>query len=375
MAVERQRGGAGTGSKPKPGGNTPKPGGNTPKPRPGTSSAKEASRAQSRPVSGRGPAGKGGGGGKGGQGGRGGNTPRPGNQRQAAAGPRGRSGGLIAWGAVGLVVVVVVVIVVVKVAGGNSNANASFTPVTPAPASIVSDVTNIPASVYDTVGVNIPSVAQANPPIVLSNQPALTLSGKTPAVFYYGAEYCPYCAAERWALTAALSRFGTWSNLDVTASSHTDVDPATPTFSYRNATFTSQFVSFFPDEQYTNIPSGSGYTTLKNPTTAEQAVLTKYSSPTFIPSDTTPGSTSFPFIDIGNQALVSGAGYNPQMLAGLSHNDIASHLNDPTNTVTQAIVGTANYITAAICASTNMQPSSVCTSSGVQAAASALKLG
>ncbi len=368
MAVERQRGGAGTGSKPKVGGNTPKPGGNAPKPRPGTPSAKEASRAQSRPVSGKGPGGKGGGG-KGG----GGNTPRPGTQRQPAAGPRGRSGALIAWGAVALVIVVIVVVVVIKVTGGGSNANSAYTPVTPAPASIVSDVTNIPASVYNTVGVNIPSVAQPNPPIVLSNQPPLTIDGKTPAMFYYGAEYCPYCAAERWAMTAALSRFGTWSNLDVTASSHTDFAPATSTFSYRNATFTSPYLTFFPDEQYTNIPNGSGYTTLQNPTKAETAVINKYSSPTFIPGATA-GQVGFPFVDIGNVALISGATYNPLMLAGLSHNDIASHLTDPTNSVTQSIVGTANYITAAICSSTKQQPTAVCTSPGVMAAATALKL-
>jgi hypothetical protein len=366
MAVERQRGGTGTGSKPKPAGNTPKPGGNTPKPRPGTPSAKEASRAQSRPVSGKAGGGRGGGGG-------GGNKPKPGNQRQPSAGPRGRSGALIAWGAVGLVVVVVVVIVVIKVTGGNSNANAAYTPVTPAPASIVTDVTSIPASVYDAVGTGIPSRAQPNPPIVLSNQPPLTLGGKTPAMFYYGAEYCPYCAAERWSMTAALSRFGTWSNLDVTASSHTDFAPATATFSFRSATFTSQYLTFFPDEQYTNIPSGSGYTTLQNPTKAEQAVLNKYSTPTFIPGATA-GQVGFPFVDIGNVALISGASYSPLMLAGLSHNDIASHLTDPTNAVTQSIVGTANYITAAICSSTKQQPTAVCSSAGVQAAAKALKL-
>jgi hypothetical protein len=365
MAVERQRGGAGTGSKPKPAGNTPKPAGNTPKPRPGTSSAKEASRAQSRPVSGKAGGGKGGGG-------KGGNTPRPGGPRQPVAAPRGRSGALIAWGAVGLVVVVVVVLVVVKLTSGG-NAGAAYTPVTTAPSSIVTDVTSIPASVYDTVGVNIPSVAQPNPPIVLSNQPALTIDGKTPAMFYYGAEYCPYCAAERWAMTAALSRFGTWSNLDVTASSHTDFAPATPTFSYRNATFTSQYLTFFADEQYTNVPSGSGYTTLKNPDKAEQAVLNKYSSPTYIPGATA-GQVGFPFVDIGNVALISGATYNPLMLAGLSHNDIASHLTDTTNSVTQSIVGTANYISAAICASTKQQPTAVCSSAGVQAAAKALKL-
>jgi hypothetical protein len=32
-------------------------------------------------------------------------------------------------------------------------------------------------------------------------------------MLYIGAEYCPYCAAERWPLVMALSKFGTFSNL------------------------------------------------------------------------------------------------------------------------------------------------------------------
>jgi thiol-disulfide isomerase/thioredoxin len=31
-------------------------------------------------------------------------------------------------------------------------------------------------------------------------------------VFFMGAEYCPYCAAERWAIVRALQRFGRWMN-------------------------------------------------------------------------------------------------------------------------------------------------------------------
>ncbi|MGO9029895.1 MAG: DUF929 family protein [Acidimicrobiales bacterium] len=364
------------------GGNKPKPGGNTPKPVSGQS-AKDKSRAQSRPVSGKAPAGKprGGNSPRPAAGAKGGNAPRPGRPGASTAKPpRGVSGALVAWGAVGLVVVIIAVLVIVKVTSGSpTTTNASYTPVTPAPASIVTDLTNVRASVFDTVGVNIPSQATPNPPTVLSGQPALTIAGKSPAMLYYGAEWCPYCAAERWGLAVALARFGTWSGLEVTASSHTDVYPATPTLSFANATFTSPYLTFFPIETCTNIPDASdtscnGYKSLTQPTKEEEAVLTKYSSPTYLPGDTTPGSIGFPFIDIGNKALISGATYNPQMLAGLTHADIASNLDDPTNSVTQTIVGTANYISAAICASTSQQPSKVCDSQGVQAATKALKL-
>jgi hypothetical protein len=281
---------------------------------------------------------------------------------------------MMAWGVVGLVVVIIAVLVVVKLAGGGSNSDATFTPVTVAPASVVQDVTNIPASVYNTVGITSTQVP-VSPPTVLTGQPALSLKGKSPAMLYLGAEYCPYCAAERWAMTAALSRFGTWSGLKVTASSHTDVFPTTHTFSYRDATFTSQYLTFSSVEELTNIPTANGsYTGLETPTKEEAAVISKYNDPAYI-TGATAGQVSFPFVNIGNKALISGASFSPAVLANLSWSDIASNLSDPTNPATQAIVATANYMTAAICASTANAPASVCNSPGVQAATKALKLG
>jgi thiol-disulfide isomerase/thioredoxin len=366
------------GNKPKPAGTPPKAGGNTPKPAT-PQSAKDRSRAQSRPVSGKPtkgaaakPTAK--------SGGTGGNKPRPGRPTASAAKPpRGLSGTLIAWGAVGLVIVIIAVLVIVKLSTGSSTTNATYTPTTPASPSLVHDITTVPASVFNTVGVNFPSQADSNPPTVITGQPALTLDGKTPAMLYYGAEWCPYCAAERWGLAVALARFGTLSGLKVTASSHTDVYPATPTLSFVSTKLDSQYLSFFPIETCSNVPDASdtscnGYKSLQQPTKEEESVLTKYSSPTYIPGATA-GSIGFPFIDIGNKALISGATYNPQMLAGLTHQDIAGNLTDPSNAVTKAIIGTANYVSASICASTNQQPSDVCSSPGVMAASKALKLG
>jgi len=347
----------------------PGTGGNTPKPAPTTGrsqSAKDKSRAQSRPVSTKAPAGKGG------AAGAKGNTPKPGARPAAtAAAPKASRSALLTWGAVGLVVVVVAVLVIVKVVGGSST-DTSYTPVTPAPASVVHDVTNIPMSVYDTVGVTSSTFA-VSPPKILSNQPAMVINGKSPAMLYYGAEYCPYCAAERWAMAAALSRFGTWSGLQITASSHTDVDPTTHTFSFHGATLTSPYLTFAGVEQYTNVPTSSGaYTTLQNPTKAESAILTKYSSSQYLPNASQSGGISFPFVDINNLALFSGASYDPGALAGLTWTDIAGNLSDPNNPQTQAIVATANYMSAAVCASTKGQPGDVCTSSGVKTAAKAL---
>jgi hypothetical protein len=359
------------------GGNKPKPaptGANKPKPAPtgakAGQSAKDRSRAQSRPVTGKAPTGKSGkatGANKNGSGG--GNKPRPGSRPAPAPAPRRISGTMMAWGAVGLVVVIIVVLVIVKTTSTTSNA---YTPVTPAPAAVVHDVTNIPLSVYNTVGVSSPTVP-VNPPTIVKGQPPLTFDGKTPGLLFYGAEYCPFCAAERWSLTAALSRFGTWSGLKITASSHTDTDPETHTFSYHGATFTSPYLAVKTVEAVSNVPNGNGYyNALETPTKSELADVSKYEGPTYFPGSN--GQIGFPFISINNHALISGPSYDPGVLAGQSWSSIASGLSDPSNPTTQAIVATANYMTASICANTQNAPASVCTSKGVEAAAKALKL-
>ena len=343
---------------------TPGTGGNKPKPTGAGSpqSAKDKSRAASRPVAAK-PAGKGG---------KGGNAPRPGGKPAPAGASTSRRGTWIAWGAVGLVVLLV--------AGGaiyfitnKSTTNTTYIATTSAPAQVVHDVTTIPASTWDKVGVS--SSVQVAKPTVISGNPPMVLDGKSPGMLYYGAEYCPYCAAERWAMTAALSRFGTWSNLQITASSLSDVDAGTHTLSFHGATLDSPYITFRGIEQYTNIPvSGSPgqYTTLQNPTKEEGKILAQYSSSKFLPNGSSNGSISFPFVDINNALLFSGASYDPQILAGLSWSTIASGLSDPTNPVTQAILTTGNYMSAGICQASKGQPSSVCQSSGVQAAAKAL---
>jgi Domain of unknown function (DUF929) len=354
-------------NKPVTGGNKPKPGNAAGGP--GGQSAKDKSRAQSRPVTGKDAVRKPGSPAKGG------NTPRPG-ARPASPAPRSSrfSPMLMAWSAVGLVIVVVVVLVIVRISGSSPNpVNATFTAVTPAPASVVHDVTNIPASVYNKVGITSTGTP-VSPPTVLNGQPPLTLDGKSPSMLYYGAEYCPYCAAERWGMTAALSRFGTWSGLKITASSHTDVFPETHTFSYYGATYTSPYINFHSIEQFSTVPTATGFANLQNPTAAEKTVLTNYSSSKYLGAGaSSSGGISFPFVDVNNVALFSGASFSPGILQG-SWSQIASGLDDPTNPATQAIVATANYFSATICASSKGQPGSVCKSPGVMAAAKALKL-
>jgi len=175
-------------------------------------------------------------------------------------------------------------------------------------------------------------------------------------ITYVGAEFCPYCAAERWALAVALSRFGTLSGLSGTHSSSLDVYPSTQTLSFYGSSYTSPYVNFQPVEEATNQQVDGRYQTLQTPTSAQQALMATYDS-----------EGSIPFLDIGNKYVVTGASFSPQVLQGLSREQIAAQLHDPSSPVAQAIDGAANAITAAICATTGGQPASVANTPAIQA--------
>ena len=85
---------------------------------------------------------------------------------------------------------------------------------TPVSSTDLGYLSGVSANTLSFVGSVGPGV---NSPTTIANAPSLTLNGK-PEVLYIGAEYCPFCAAERWAMIVALSRFGTFSGLATTRS-------------------------------------------------------------------------------------------------------------------------------------------------------------
>jgi hypothetical protein len=283
---------------------------------------------------------------------------------------------LVAWCSVLLVVIVVAVLVALKLTSDGGPTASSHQAVRPASSALVRELSTVPTSVFNTVGVGIPSQFGGDAPIVISGQPALVLNGKAPSMLYFGAEYCQFCGAERWGMAVALSRFGSWSGLDTTASALTDGDVST--LSFRDAKLTSRYVNFVPIETCTNVvdPSAtgcSGYKPLQRPSRPEQAVIDKYAGPTFVPGDAQ--GISFPYVDVDNKVLFSGSTYEPGLLTGLSQTQIVATLTDPTNPVTRAVVGTANYIAASICAGTRGAPADVCASPGVKKADAMLRMG
>jgi hypothetical protein len=285
-----------------------------------------------------------------------------------AAGFRSRHPLIAALVPVGLVVEVIATMVVLKATGGStppasylsagttaSSAGPGTSPLSP---SVLAALT-VPATTLDAVG----SPGSVLPPSRVGGGGGAVLRGTDgkPVISYVGAEFCPYCAAERWALAVALSRFGTFSHLSGTHSASGDVFPNTQTLSFYGSSYSSPYVDFQPVEEATNQRAGNSYQALQTPTAAQSSLLSTYDA-----------SGSIPFLDIGNRFVINGASYSPQVLQGLSRAQIAAELSDPTSQVGQAIDGAANNITAAISTLTGHQPGNVCNSPTITAIAKKL---
>lgn len=264
--------------------------------------------------------------------------------------------------AIGAVVAIVVAMV------GLSVYNHVRTPTTPGDsgtAKVIDAVTTVPAVALDTVGAG----EGINPPMAIAaGAPALTSDGK-PEVLYVGAEYCPFCAAERWPMVVALSRFGTFSGLGLTTSSATDVFPSTPTVTFHGSTYVSDVISFTAVETETNqlAASGLGYEPLETLTAEQQQLLQTFDVPPY-----TSQAGSIPFTLIGNRFVISGSSYPPDVLQGKTWQQIASALSDPSSPIAKQVLAAANMLTAAICELTGGQPTNVCSAPGVSSAAASL---
>jgi thiol-disulfide isomerase/thioredoxin len=263
----------------------------------------------------------------------------------------------ITGGSVLAVIVIVVAFIVVKSMNSPSTTPSSAAR-TPLPASVTNNITSVPASALASVGKG--SVLRYNPvPITKVTGPPLTSNGK-PEMLYIGAEYCPYCAAMRWSMAVALSRFGTLSTpLHGIHSSSSDVYPNTATLTFYKTGYNSKYLAFTPVENET-----INKTLLQSPTAQENQVWARYE-----PDATQRG---YPFISFGNKYVLKAPIYDPAVLKGLTWSQIASDMHNPSSPVAQGVLGGANFMTAAICKMTNNQPASICTSPSITAVAGGL---
>ena len=295
-------------------------------------------------------------------------------QREAQRRAEQRKRIYLGGGAILAVVIVVVAFVLIKLNGGSGTAaTASNGPTGTALTALTKQVTGVPTSVTDKVadgGVSKGMFVSATTTTAISaaanqlgsyfatvNGTPLSSNNK-PELLFLGGEYCPYCAAERWSMVNALSRFGTFTGLTTTHSSTSDVYPNTPTFTFTKAKYTSSYLTFTSVEEFGNEREGNSsnqntpYVTLQKPTAAQTALGAAY-NPT----------GAIPFLDFGNKYVEVGnlSPLSPSMLTGKTWAQVAAAMNDPSSALGKAVVGNANYITAAICKLTNNQPASACT--------------
>ncbi|HEX3961749.1 MAG TPA: DUF929 family protein [Trebonia sp.] len=261
----------------------------------------------------------------------------------------------LAGGGILAVIVIVLGFVIWKSTSSNPSNTAGGTsngPTGTALAKVVDEVTGVPASTLNAVGAGGSSLSGG---IKTISGAALTANGK-PEVFFDGAEYCPYCAANRWGMVVALSRFGTFTGLKTIHSSSTDTPANVPTWTFYGSTYTSKYITFTSVEETGNVADAAtgSYPTLQTPTTAEQALLTKY--------DPGSGGSPIPFVDFGGKYAQSGdlTMLQPTSLTG-NWETIAGDLKDPSSANAKAVDAAANFMTAAICKLTNNQPATACT--------------
>ncbi len=274
--------------------------------------------------------------------------------------------------ALGLIVVAIILLGALVLVRDNSGPSTTSTVETfnPAPSSLVSTMTSVPASVYDTVGVSSPATPVQAPQPTGSGTTPLWLdtnggAAPKPVVFFYGAEFAPYAAVQRWPLILALSRFGTFKQLGLMQSSGSTAFADLSTYTFWNSSYTSDYVHLETVERYGSLnPTGGRYLALQRPDAKQAAAIASYGQ--------TPDT--FALTDVANRYVLNGASFAPGVLAGLSQSQIAGVLSTPASPLTQAVVTAANEITASICAVDGDRPSAVCDSHAVSEADQELKI-
>jgi uncharacterized protein DUF929 len=173
-----------------------------------------------------------------------------------------------------------------------------------------------------------------------------------PLVLYIGADYCPYCAIQRWGLILALMRFGSFTGLTYMTSNADGTDYAT--FSFHGSTYSSSYISFLGYEVYDRLDNS-----LDQVPAGYQTPFTQY------------GSGGFPFVDLAGKYYIAGSllpstaqgnplGYLNGLLPGNNWTTIYSEINNQTSTLGGLIREDANVLTAAICKVATSPPASVC---------------
>jgi hypothetical protein len=157
-----------------------------------------------------------------------------------------------------------------------------------------------------------------------------------PVVLYVGAQYCPFCATERWALVLALGRYGEWSGLrPMHSTAGVGGFPGIATYDWLHATYRSAVVAL----QTREVADFSGHPL--QALTGEQTRAVNAYDP----------HGGIPFVLIAGRYAQSSSGYSPSFLVGLSFARIHTLVYQrPTSAAGRAVTKEANIVSALICA-------------------------
>lgn len=202
------------------------------------------------------------------------------------------------------------------------------------------------------------------PPVVdlrQINGPRVATGNKV-GLFYMGADFCPYCAGQRWALVLTLLRFGKLDGVEYMLSSSNDAYPDTPTFSFQKAKYTSDYVDFQPVE--TSDRNGHK---LMTPTKKQSSIYGTYDAPPY-----TQVFGAIPFVYVDGQYLLTRPMLMPNEIVGDDWQGVAKQLANSQSSLFQSVMPQVNALTAAICRLDGGNPDDVCSAPGVTAANGAL---
>jgi thiol-disulfide isomerase/thioredoxin len=245
-----------------------------------------------------------------------------------------------AWAGLAMVALVIGAAVALFLARGGSGANASATAASG----------SVPAGSHrpsDAASVALGQVRRE------SGEPLL--DGGRPLVFFMGAEWCPFCASERWALVEATSRFGKWSGLrELHSRAGQDYLPSLPTYDLSRATYTSAYLSL----RHKEVATVDG-DPLQKLGSFEQRLVDENDKL---------GSIPFLFAAGPRGRYTVELAYSPSLLESQSFVSLREGVaaSAPTPAV-EAIGGEADAITALICKLDGRQPASVCAMGSIPA--------
>jgi thiol-disulfide isomerase/thioredoxin len=155
-------------------------------------------------------------------------------------------------------------------------------------------------------------------------------------VFFLGAEYCPYCAAQRWAIVRSLQKFGQWDGLKQTISAARD-EPFLnlPTYDFTNANYTSPHIEFLSREI-----QDREFRPLQKLLKTDEKLLQKFNP-----------EREIPFLLVGGRFTQIGSGFTPKIFIGHTFRQTETELKKMESEIRKTIDDEANIISALLCIS------------------------